>query len=712
VPSSTLRRAVLFFPTLACLTACSSRPAGPQAPAAAERPPRATQLSLVEDYHGTPVADPYRWLERTDGEETRRWIAAQNAATEAFLARLPLRETFRQELERLGDYRRWSPPEREGSVWHWTRNDGLQNQPVLYAGDAPDAPGRVLLDPNQLSAQGTVALSGASFRRDGAQLAYALSRSGSDWREWRVRDVATGKDLDDVVPWCKFSSAPWTHDGAGFFYQRYPEPAAGQEHLASTERPQLRYHRVGTPSADDRVVYERPDQPNWGFQPHVTEDGRYLVLEITQGTDERNRVAWLDLQDQAAGVQPLFMELDATWEFLGNDGTTFYFRTDRGAPRYRVVARTLADPALRDVVPQRADVLAGARMVADRFVLTWLRDASHAVEIVGKDGKSERTLELPGLGTVGGFTGRRGDTKTFFSFASFTVPDTVLMHDFATGKTITFRAPELAVAQERITTRRVFFQSRDGTRVPMFLVHPAGLELDGSHPTWLYGYGGFNIPLLPSFSTMTLAWVLRGGVFAQACLRGGGEYGAAWHEAGMLARKQNVFDDFAAAAQYLVRNAYCTPRRLGINGRSNGGLLVGAMLAQRPELFGAAIPEVGVLDMLRYHRFTIGWAWASEYGRSDDPKMFPVLRAYSPLHNLQPGKRYPPTLIMTGDHDDRVVPGHSFKFAAALQAAQGGDEPILIRVDTDAGHGAGKPTRKRIDEAADRLAFLDWALRR
>jgi prolyl oligopeptidase len=675
------------------------------------RPPPTAKVDAEDDYHGTKVKDPYRWLEDPDGDETRRWVAAQNGYADAVFARIGSRAEIRARIEAIGNYPRRTPPERHGPWWIWRSNDGLQNQAVIRRARSPDEPGEVLLDPNTLAADGTVAIGQLAFSKDGSHVACARSASGSDWIEWRVLEVATGRELPDRVPWCKFGGAAWTHDGAGFFYQRYPAPKEGETHQARNEKPFLCYHRLGDDADQDKVVYERPDEPGWGYRPRVTDDGRWLVVTIR--TDERTRIAYVDLMRPEAGVHPLLMAFDASYEFVGNDGATWFLLTDKDAKRYRIAALDVSksELALRTVVVESEATIESARHVGDQLVVVRMKDATHVVQRFSLDGQPRGEILLPGLGTVAGFTGKPKDKTTWFTFTSFLTPGTILRFDFDSGVTSAAYEPPLRFDPGQFVVKQVFYQSKDATRVPMFLMHKKGIALDGRNRTFLYGYGGFNIPVLPAFSSFMVAWCERGGVYAQACLRGGGEYGEDWHKAGMGKNKQNVFDDFVAAARYLTRNGYASQPCLAIGGRSNGGLLVGACLTQHPGLFGAAVPEVGVLDMLRYHQFTIGWAWASDYGRSDDPEMFPVLFAYSPLHRVQPGTAYPPTLIMTGDHDDRVLPGHSYKFAAALQEAQAGPAPIVIRIDTNAGHGAGKPTQKQIDEAADRLAFLEWALR-
>lgn len=699
------------------------------APAAAWTPPATKTIDVSDDYHGTTISDPYRWLEDQDGDDVRRWVQTQNQATRAFLDAAPGRDALEQRLTELWNYGRRSAPLEAGDRWLWFRNDGLQNQDVVVLADSPDEAGQVILDPNTLSEDGTAALAGMLASKDGRYLAYAISERGSDWKTYRVLDLASGETLPDRVEWSKFAGVAWSPDNAGFFYQRYPAPKDGETFEATNQQPSLCYHRVGTDAAQDTVIYQQPQHPNWGFAPYVTEDGHYLIISIWEGTDQRNRVAYVDLTLETTMVVPLLMDFDAEWDFLGNDGETFYFRTNRDAPLGRVVAldvgrfpnqRTIdlhrespeAPPPLDTIIDQGDHALQAATMVGHHIALTYLVDASHRIMLhdLGNPEADPTDLALPALGSVAGIAGRAGRDDFYVTFASFTYPSSILRGDVGGNALEEFFTPDLPLDPASYEVEQVFLRGNDGTRLPMFLVHKPGIVLDGSHPTYLYGYGGFNISMTPRFSASTLAWVDQGGIYAHAVLRGGGEYGDAWHEAGMLDRKQNVFDDFVACARYLLRNGHTSPRRLAIGGRSNGGLLAGACLVQHPELFGAAIPEVGVLDMLRYHKFTIGWAWVPEYGSAEDPAQFDFLRAYSPLHNVEPGGKYPPTLVMTGDHDDRVLPGHSYKFAATLQQAQAAPDPILIRIDTSAGHGAGKPTAMRIREAVDRWAFLNATL--
>jgi len=616
-------------------------------------------------------------------------------------------------LSELWDYERFGIPHREGERIVFSKNDGLQNQSVLFALDPGADEPRVLLDPNTLSADGTVALSGASFTDDGSLLAYGLAEAGSDWNTWKVRDVASGEDLADTIRWVKFSSASWLHDGSGFFYSRYDEPTAGAELQEQNHFQKLYLHRIGTAQAEDALVYERPDQPEWSLGGTVSEDGRWLVIHCSQGTDPNTRVFYKDLGDPSAEVVGLLTAGDARYVFAGNDGTKFWFQTNLEAPRSRLVAIDVEAPQREhwvELIGEAEQTLDDVSVVGDHFVCSYLKDAYSLVRVFDLQGRHVRDVELPGIGTASGFRGRRDDPVTWYAFSGFADPGSVFRYDVSTGDSELFRTPSVAFDPADYVTEQVFYESADGTRVPMFITHRRDLAIDGDCPTLLYGYGGFNISITPSFRPDRLLWMELGGVYAVANLRGGGEYGEAWHQAGMKLVKQHVFDDFIAAGEALIRLGYTRPARLAIHGGSNGGLLVGACVNQRPDLWGAALPAVGVMDMLRFQLFTIGWAWVSDYGSVADPEEFAALYAYSPYHNIRPGTCYPPVLVTTSDHDDRVVPAHSFKYTAALQHAQGCDHPILIRIETRAGHGAGKPTSKRIEEAADQLAFLVRAL--
>jgi prolyl oligopeptidase len=670
--------------------------------------PQTRRDDVVDDYHGTTITDPYRWLEDADSAETKEWIAAQNQLTEAWLGDVDQRDPLRKRLTQLMDHPRAGAPWRRGERWFQMRNTGLQNQDVLWTMAAADAEGEVLLDPNLLSADGTVALTGLAVTDDGGLIAYATSEAGSDWLTWQVRDVETGQELGDLVRWAKFSGAAWAPDASGFYYARYEEPDAADAFDGVNLNHTLYFHRLGTPQTDDRLVYARPDQPEWGFDPVVSEDGRFLVLSIWHGTRPENRLYIVDLSNDPDTVIELLDEFDAGYDFIGNQGTTLYLRTDLNAPAGRVIAIDLDRPQRehwREVIAESEDTLERCRLIGGRLLGVYLHHASHRLRWFTLDGAPDGEIPLPGPGSVETVTGRSADSACCFTFTTFTEPTVVLRYSIADQSLDELHRVDVGVSGELNATQH-FVVSSDGEKVPVFLVHRSDVDPNGERPVWLYGYGGFQIPITPMFKTEFLAWLELGGVVAVANLRGGGEYGTRWHDAGRLANKQQVFDDAYAVAEWLIEQGWTRAGRIAIHGRSNGGLLAGACLTQRPDLFGAAVPEVGVLDMLRFHKFTIGWGWASDYGTADDPEQFEWLRAYSPLHNLREGVEYPPTLITTGDHDDRVVPGHSFKFAAALQAAQAGDAPILIRVETDAGHGVGKPTDKLVAERADVVAFL------
>lgn len=679
--------------------------------------PSSQKSNQVDNYHGTLVADSYRWLEDPDSEETRAWIEAQNQITFGYLSEIPAREKIKQRLTKLWDYEKYGIPFKEGESlrdgsterYFYFKNDGLQNQSVLYTLKNLEDQPKVLLDPNQLSEDGTVALSGLSISEDGKLLAYGLSTSGSDWQEWKVRDVETGEDLQDHLKWIKFSGASWTHNNQGFFYSRYDEPNEKTQLEDVNYYQKLYYHQLGKPQSEDVLIYHRPDQKEWGFGGGVTEDGHYLIISVWLGTDSKNLVFFKDLTNPNSEVVELINQFEADYSFIDNDDSVFYFRTDLNAPRGRVIAIDTQNPApenWREIIPQSAETLESVGILNNQFVADYLKDAHSQIKIFDLKGGFVREIELPGLGSAGGFGGKRHDTETFYSYTSFTTPGTIYRYDMITGKSTVFRQPEVDFNPNDYETKQVFYQSKDGTRVPMFITHKKGIKLDGNNPTYLYAYGGFNASMTPGFSVSLLVWMEMGGVYAMPNIRGGGEYGEEWHQAGMKEKKQNVFDDFIGAAEWLIANKYTKTQKLAIAGGSNGGLLVGACMTQRPDLFGAAIPAVGVMDMLRFHKFTIGWAWTSEYGSADNSEEFPALYAYSPLHNIKPDTAYPATLITTADHDDRVVPAHSFKFAAALQEAHAGDAPVLIRIETKAGHGAGKPTAKIIEEAADKWAFL------
>jgi prolyl oligopeptidase len=695
--------AALPFTFVGCLT----QPSSPPHPALTY--PATHKTNHVDHYHSVEIADPYRWLEDDNAPETEAWVEAQNKVTFGYLDTIPERDAIRERVTKLWNYERYGVPFKNGGKYFFTKNDGLQNQSVLYVADSLEAEPRVLLDPNKLSEDGTIALRSYSLSDDGAYMAYGLSTGGSDWQEWKVRDIRTGKDLSDHLKWVKFSGASWEKTGKGFFYSRYEAPKQGDALKGVNYFHKLYFHKLGTPQSEDALVYERKDEKEWGFGGSVTDDNRYLIIHVWKGTEQKNRVFYRDLGNPDAPVVELLNDFDAAYEFIDNDGPVFWFETNLAAPRRRIIAVDIRNPERanwKEIVPEAAETVRGIGMVNNQFVVSYLKDAQSLIKLFAEDGTFVREVELPGIGSAGGFGGKRSDTETFYSFTSFTVPGMIYRYDLKTGTSALYRQPKVDFDPTEYETKQVFYKSKDGTQIPMFITHKKGLNLDGNNPTYLYGYGGFNISLMPSFSVSMLSWMEMGGVYAMANLRGGGEYGEEWHRAGTKLKKQNVFDDFIAAAEWLIANKYTRSEKLAIAGGSNGGLLVGACMTQRPELYAAALPAVGVMDMLRFHKFTIGWAWTSDYGSSDNAEEFKALRAYSPLHNLKPGVSYPSTMVTTGDHDDRVVPAHSFKFAATLQEAHGGRNPVLIRIETKAGHGAGKPTTKIIDEVADKWGFL------
>ena len=675
----------------------------------------------VDTYHGTRVADPYRWLEDDNSAETKAWVQAQNAVTERYFSAMPQRVPTRQLYTAMFNYERFGVPFKEGGRYFWTRNDGLQQQAVLYTATSLQGTPAVALDPNTLSKDGTVALTGTVPSRDGKLLAYGVAKAGSDWQTWRVRNLATGQDLPDTIEWVKFSTAAWTPDNQGFFYTRYDEPKPGMALSGANFFQKLYYHRLGTPQSADVLVAENAAEKSWLFGASVSDDGRVAFITVRTGSAGRNGLMLLPLENGAyrgAKPQPLTLTFDAQYVPLALDGDRLVVRSDRGAPNGQLLAvdvrkhlgqplnAPMAPPQWQTVVPEAKEALVAANAVGGRFILRYLQDASTLVRIHAANGALQRELPLPGVGTASGFGGRWQDDETFFSYTSLVTPADILRLDLKSDTTSLFKRPKTAFDPQQFETRRAFVTSKDGARFPVFIGHRKGLKLDGSNPTLLYGYGGFNQPNTPGFNVTAATWMQMGGVYVSASIRGGGEYGRAWHEAGTKLQKQNVFDDFIAAGEWLVAQKITQPLKLAVNGGSNGGLLVGAVVNQRPDLFGAAVPAVGVMDMLRFHKFTIGWAWVSDYGSSDDAEQFKALKAYSPLHNIRAAQKYPPVLVMTADHDDRVVPAHSFKYTAALQAADTGAAPKLIRIESNAGHGAGKPTSKIIEERADMLAFI------
>jgi prolyl oligopeptidase len=684
-----------------------NRPA-PDAPEGNLVYPETRREDVIDNYHGVEVQDPYRWLEDSDSGEVHGWITAQNNLTKYWIDQIPERSMIRERFERLWDYEKFSTPIKKGGRYFYEHNDGLQNQAVLYwLSSLTDKP-HLLLDPNKLSSDGTIALNMYNVSWDGRYLAYGLSDGGSDWRTWRVRNIETGKDLDDHIEWTKFPNVAWAKDSRGFFYQGYEEPS-GNELEVATLNAKVMFHVVGESQSQDEVIFDSPANPEWLFTPTVSEDGTTLIIKIDRGTEKKNLVYIKSLMNPNARVEPLVGEFEAAFYYLGNSDDRFWFHTSHNASRGKVVEinASNAEPSnWSDLIPEMPQTIQSVSLVGGRFLISYLDDAKSMIRNYDLGGESRGELELPGLGSVEGFHGSQDDPETFYAFYNFNTPATIYRYNSASNESELYRQPSVDFDPNQFETKQVFYTSKDGTQIPMFISHKRGLQLDGQNPTLLNGYGGFNIARTPAFSISVLVWMEMGGVFAVANLRGGGEYGEGWHQAGTLDRKQNVFDDFIAAGEWLIDNQYTNPEKLAIQGGSNGGLLTGATLLQRPDLFGAAIVQNGVLDMLRYHLFTIGWAWASDYGTSDDPKMFHELFRYSPVHNAFRGREYPATMITTADRDDRVVPAHSYKFASALQRAQSGDEPVLIRIQTRAGHGLGKPTSIILDELSDIWAFL------
>jgi len=668
--------------------------------------PDTAKGDVIDNYHGTDVPDPYRWLEDDMSEETGAWVKAQNEVTYAYLESIPFRDALKKRMTEIWNYPKMSTPFKEGERYFYFYNTGLQNQDIMYVKKDLAEEGEVFLDPNEFSEDGTVALAGLSISNDNKYMAYAISKGGSDWREFHVKDVESGQDLDDHLQWIKFSGMSWYKDG--FFYTRYATPEEGDELKAANVNAKVYYHRVGTEQNEDLLIHKDDANPEWGFGVGVTEDEEYMYLTVTESTSG-NAIAFKKAGLDNTPFTWLDQDFDDDYTPIGNHENILYVLTNNEAPLYRLVGIDLNNPDREnwvDVIPEQGNVLESATLAGGKIIATYIQDAKNAAYVFNLDGSMLHEVALPGIGSLGGFSGKMDDNTAFYSFTSFNYPSTSFKYSIAENVSEVFYTPEVDFDAEAYETKQVFYSSKDGTEIPMFLVHKKGLKLDGSNPTLLYGYGGFNISMTPGFSTTRAVWLEQGGVFALANIRGGGEYGEKWHKAGTVLQKQNVFDDFIAAAEYLILEKYTSPRRLAVYGGSNGGLLVGAVVNQRPELFAAAIPMVGVMDMLRFHKFTIGRYWTVDYGSSDDSEEFKYLLAYSPVHNISEDKEYPAILVTTGDHDDRVVPAHSFKYAATLQEKYTGSNPVMIRINTDAGHGAGKPTDMVIQEYTDVWAFI------
>jgi prolyl oligopeptidase len=679
--------------------------------------PETRCVDQVDDYHGVKVADPYRWLEADvrESPEVATWVERQNDVAWAYLDAIPQRPQIAHRLTEIWNYERYSAPRQRGGRYFFLKNDGLQNQAVLYVADKFDAEGRVLIDPNAWSKDGTIALAHFEPSKDGKLLAYARAEAGSDWQTIYLLDVDSGERRPDALKWARFSDLDWKLDGSGFYYSRYPEPAAGAQFQAAAKNQMVYFHHLGDDQAKDTLIYARPDEPDWTFGVAPTDDGQFLVLTIVRGTDPQNEVSVRRADEPPAndvtqGWTELVGDFKNQFESVGNVGTKFYFLTDLDAPTKRIVSMDIRKPgreSISEVVPANDKAtLHEANILGGHIVAQYLEDVLPRVKVCDLAGKPLREVEMPGLGATDGFHGDQSDTETFYAFSSYNTPTAIYRYDVITGESQMVRRPKVKFDPDKYTVEQVFYNSKDGTRVPMMLAYRKDTARDKPQPTLLYGYGGFNVSLPPHFSPDYAVWMEMGGVLAVANLRGGGEYGEAWHQAGKTLNKQNVFDDFIAAAEWLVASGRTSRDKLAIMGGSNGGLLIGAVEVQRPELFAACLPQVGVMDMLRFHQFTAGQFWRTEYGSADDPQQFKALYAYSPYHNIKDGTKYPATMIMTADTDDRVVPMHSFKFAAALERAQAGSAPILLRVETRAGHGAGTSVTKQIDEAADRWAFL------
>jgi prolyl oligopeptidase len=678
-------------------------------PAQALHYPVARTDDQIDNYFGTSVADPYRWMEELNSPEVVAWIEQENALTRSVLDAVPQRAAMHSRLMELINFERYTAPRRRGTRYFYSHNTGLQNQNIVYWTEGLDGAPNVMLDPNTMSGDGTVAIAGFSVSEDGALAAYAIADAGSDWMKWYVRDVATGKDLPDIVEWSKFSSASWLNDGSGFFYQGYDAPEGDALKTANYFH-KIFFHKLGTPQSEDQLIFGRPDDRELNLGAVVTDDGRYLLIYQSKGSSPWNELVVKNLADPEAQVIPISIVADALYSPIDNDDTRFWIHTTLDAPNGRVVEVNLANPARENwktIIPESRNHLDSVSMIDNTLIASYLADAQNIVELHSPEGNLIGRLALPAIGSVAGFAGKRTDTETFYLFTNFITPSTIYRLDMKTRESTPYREPKLKFDPAQYETKQIFYTSKDGTRVPMFISHKRGLTLEGSNPTLLYGYGGFSVSLQPEFSSSNLLWMELGGIYAQPSLRGGGEYGETWHLAGTKLQKQNVFDDFIAAAEWLIANDYTSPKKLAISGGSNGGLLVAACELQRPDLFGAVLPAVGVLDMLRFDKFTIGWAWKTDYGApSENEEEFRALYRYSPLHNIKSGTDYPPTLITTADHDDRVFPAHSFKFAAALQAAQSGTNPVLIRIETRAGHGGGMPLSKRVELVVDQYAFL------
>lgn len=668
--------------------------------------PVTKKVDQVDDYHGTKVSDPYRWLEDNNSSETATWVEEQNKVTQAYLAQIPFREKIKKRLTDLWNYEKFSAPSKIGSHYVFSKNDGLQEQSVIYIQKGLNGKPEVLLDPNLLSNDGSISLGGTFFSNDYKYMSYGISKGGSDWREFYVMDLSTKQLTNDVIKFSKFSGNAWYKDG--FFYGRYDEPKSGESLKQKNEFQKLFYHKLGTAQSDDKLIIEDKENPKRGFGASVTDDEKYLIVSVWEGSASENML-WYKSLNKDETVVKLINKKDASYNFIDNFGDKFVVMTNLNAPNNKVILIDLNKPEKENwitLIPETNMVIQSVSHVGGNLIVTQMKDATSVVSVFNADGTYLYDIKLPGIGTVSGFWGKHDDQETFYTFTSFTYPPTIYKYDIKNNKSTLFRKSNVKFNPDGFETKQIFYESKDGTKIPLFIVHKKGLKLNGQNPAWLYAYGGFNASMQPGFSVGRIPLLENGVVYALACLRGGGEYGEMWHQAGMLNKKQNVFDDFIAGAEWLIKNKYTNSTKLAIQGGSNGGLLVGAVLNQRPELFKVAFPQVGVMDMLRFHKFTIGWAWVPEYGSSDKSDQFKFLYAYSPLHNLKKGIDYPATLVTTADHDDRVVPAHSFKYTAALQAMNSGKNPTLIRIETKVGHGAGTSTSKSIELLSDMYSFM------
>ncbi len=679
--------------------------------------PNTYRDTTIDNYFGTRVPAPYRWMEKQNSPKVEAWVEEENRVTFNYLDKIPFRDRINRRITKLWNYAKVGVPSQHEGRLFYSRNTGLQNQSPVYMEKETRGKARMVLDPNKLSPDGSIALLEYDASPDGKYLCYGLSQGGSDWEEFHVRNLATGKDFPDTVHWVKFSGIAWTKDNNGFFYSRFPEPKKGQALMTEAVGQELFYHKTGTPQSEDKLFYNLKDYPGWFVGGSVTDDGRYLFITLNKGTESRNKVFYVDLKDPehpdlSSPINPLFEKDNAEYYPIGNAGTTIFLQTTHDAPNRKIVSFNINHPSPKNwktVVPETRNVIQGSLIAGGHVVVNYLVDAKSEVSIFSLDGKDKTDLKLPGIGTVGELSGRTDSPVLFYAFTSYLYPTTVFRYDLRTGKSAAFHAPHVDFSPKEFVTKQVFYHSKDGTRIPMFITMKKRTKLDGENPTLLYAYGGFDISITPSFSPVNVAWLEMGGIYAVANIRGGGEYGEAWHHAGMLGKKQNVFDDFIAAAEYLIREDYTSTPRLGIEGYSNGGLLVGACETERPDLFGAVYAGAGVMDMLRYQKFSAGVAWVPEYGSSADSTAFQWLIKYSPVQNIRPGTCYPPTIVTTADHDDRVVPSHSYKFTAAMQHDQACNDPVLIRVETKTSHNY-MPTDKRIAQSADVLSFMAYNL--